>query len=232
MEDKKGPGPKKKVAVRVRSIDKTEEPVILDKKIEGTPVMTRTREETEEEKRGASGAYYGEASSPGKKLTPLSPEKQKQGKRDLGKIAPKDLSYYVTEKLKYRNAEVPDASAIEAIDNISRVIDSRKLTNTTNVKSAFEGAGRKKLLEEAGINEDKFNLLNKNGGLLQSALIRTNEKREDLGKSRVKSSSFVVGSTGATPPESKKITEDGIDKAVRLVKDNKGNVTTEMKVIK
>ena len=235
MEDKKGPGPKKKVIIR-KSLEKREEP-ISPEKIKGDWKLNWTPEELAERKKGAGeerGVKYGSA---GKKLTPLTPEEQAQSKKELGKIPEEKISSYVTgeDKLGYKGG-VQSNSALQLIDKFSEIADKNKITSPGGIKSLLEGPARKKILEQVGLNENQFNILagggneEKKQNLYYSILQQVNAKRKELDPLKATRSSFVVDKTeDVKTPESKKVVESKPDSAFIYVKDSKGNITKEKK---
>ena len=229
MENKKGPGPKKKVVIR-KSTETREEP-ISPERIYGEAKLNYSDAELAERRKGASGELQGlKYASIGKKLTPLTPEEQKQKTRDLEKMPSDQAGYYVDKTLEYKGG-VPTAAAITTINRLSEIADESKVTSPADVKSLFEGAYRKKALEKAGLNEESFKALTKQGSeegknnLYYSILQQVNAKRKDLGPLKAKQSSFVVDIPEAIKtPESEKVVENKPDSAFKLVKDNKGVV--------
>jgi hypothetical protein len=231
MEDKKGPGPKKKVVIR-KSTENREEP-ISPERIYGEAKLNYSDAEMAERRKGASGELSGTGlkyASIGKKLTPLTPEEHKEATRNLEKVKPEEASYYVDKTLEYKGG-VPTASAMTVIDRISKVADEFKPTSPADIKELFEGDYGKKMLERSGLNEESFKALTKQGSdegkknLYYSILQRVNEKRKDLGPLTAKQSSFIVDMPEAVKtPESEKVVENKPDSAFKLVKDDKGVV--------
>jgi hypothetical protein len=231
MEDKKGPGPKKKVVIR-KSTENREEPIAPDR-IYGEAKLNYSDAEMAERRKGASGELSGTGlkyASIGKKLTPLTPEEQKVATKNLEKMPSEEGSYYVDKTLGYTGG-VPTAAAITTINKLSEIADMAKVTSPADVKSLFEGAYRKKALEKAGLNEESFKALTKQGSeegknnLYYSILQQVNAKRKDLGPLKATQSSFVVDVPEAVKtPESEKVIENKPDSAFKLVKDSKGVV--------
>jgi hypothetical protein len=238
MEDKKGPGPKKKVVIR-KSVETRDASVPENPKESPAPEKTETDwklswspEEMKQKSLIASGATQGkEYTSVDKKLTPLTPEEQKEGKVNLNKLVGEDKGYYLRKVLSYKG-EAPTNEALEGIDNLAIIADKSGVTSPAQIKSLFEGDFKEKRLKEAGLTEEQFNRL---GGkdkqdLYYSVLQQVNAKRKKLEDLKAIRSSVVVEPTQKAPAPETKVVEDGIDKAVRLVKDEKtGVVRKQMK---
>jgi hypothetical protein len=241
MEDQKGPGPKKKILIR-KSVQTRDASMPEDAKESPTPEsewkLNYSDAEMAERRKGASGELSGTGlkyASIGKKLTPLTEEEQKEATRNLEKIPSDQAGYYVDKTLEYKGG-VPTASAITVINKLSEIADESKVTSPADVKSLFEGAYRKKALEKAGLNEESFKALTKQGSeegknnLYYSILQQVNAKRKNLGDLKAIRGSVVVEPTQKIPtPESDKVVENRIDSAAILIKDSKGKVRQEMK---
>jgi hypothetical protein len=234
MEDQKGPGPKKKILIR--KSPETREEIIVPEKIKGDGVINRSKEELEQEQLVASGRLPGlEYGSVGKKLTPLTPEEQKEGKVNLNKMGEEDKTYYLRKVLSYKG-EVPTNEALEKIDSLAIIADKSGVTTPAQIKSLFENEEFKvKRLKDAGLTEEQFNRL---GGkdkqdLYYSVLQQVNAKRKKLDPLKVTESFFIVDKPEIIKsPESEEVIENKIDSAVKLIKDGKGKVRQEMKDIK
>ena len=228
----KDPVPKKKVSVRLRPEKETEEPVVLDKKIEGDYKMLWSDKELDEGGKKYGGAVQGtKYASYGKKLTPLTPEEQKEETKKLGKIPEGKIGSYVQDEIGYKG-EVESGGALQTINALSKVADEKQVTSPADVKALFEGPYRKEALRKAGLNENQFNILTKEGSeegkknLYYSILQQVNAKRKNLPSAKQVKSSFVVDETEEVKAPEKKevILENPPDKAFKLVKDAKGNV--------
>jgi hypothetical protein len=197
-------------------------------KTEGDWKLSWTPEEMAQKKLIASGATQGkEYTSVNKKLTPLTPEEQKEGKVNLNKMGEEDKTYYLRKVLSYKG-EVPTNEALEKIDSLAIIADKSGVTTPAQIKSLFEDKEFKvKRLKEAGLTEEQFDDL---GGkdkkdLYYSVLQQVNAKRKELGDLKAIRSSVVVEPLETAPsPETEEVVEDGIDKAFKLVKDSKGAV--------
>ncbi len=223
--------PQKKVLIR-KSVETREEPVSPER-IYGEATLNYTPEEMEERRKLASGALSSQGikySSAGKKLTPLTPEEQKEAKKNLEKIPSEEGSYYVKDVIGYKGG-VPTAGAMQSINTLSEIADEKKVTSVEGIKELFEGAYRKKALEKAGLSENDFKVLSQQGSdegkknLYYSILQQVNAKRKDLGPLKAKQSSFIVGELEEMKtPESEEVIEDKPDSAFKRVKDSKGAV--------
>ena len=218
--------PQKKVLIR-KSPETREEPVSAER-IYGDGVINRSKEESDQYKLVASGALPGlEYGSVGKKLTPLTPEEQKEGKVNLNKMGEEDKTYYLRKVLSYKG-EVPTNEALEKIDSLAIIADKSGVTTPAQIKSLFENEEFKvKRLKDAGLTEEQFDRL---GGkdkqdLYYSVLQQVNAKRKDLDPLKAKQSSFIVGELEEVKtPESEEVIEDKPDSAFKRVKDSKGAV--------
>jgi hypothetical protein len=223
--------PQKKVLIR-KSVETREEPVSPER-IYGEATLNYTPEEMEERRKLASGALSSQGekySSAGKKLTPLTPEEQKEATRNLEKIPLDQAGYYVKDVIGYKGG-VPTDAAITTINRLSEIADEKKVTSVEGIKELFEGAYRKKALEKAGLSENDFKVLSQQGSdegkknLYYSILQQVNAKRKDLGPLKAKQSSFIVGELEEMKtPESEEVIEDKPDSAFKRVKDSKGAV--------
>ena len=126
---------------------------------------------------------------------------------------------------------MPTDAAITTINRLSEIADEKKVTSVEGIKELFEGAYRKKALEKAGLSENDFKVLSKQGSdegkknLYYSILQQVNAKRKDLGPLKAKQGSFIVGELeNIESPESEKVIEDKPDSAFKRVKDSKGAV--------
>jgi hypothetical protein len=205
-------------------------------KTEGDWKLSWTPEEMAQKKLIASGATQGkEYTSVNKKLTPLTPEEQKEGKVNLNKMGEEDKTYYLRKVLSYKG-EVPTNEALEKIDSLAIIADKSGVTTPAQIKSLFENEEFKvKRLKDAGLTEEQFDRL---GGkdkqdLYYSVLQQVNAKRKKLDPLKVTESFFVVDKPEIIKsPESEEVIENKIDSAVKLIKDGKGKVRQEMKDIK
>jgi hypothetical protein len=240
--DKKGPGPKKKILVRKST--ETREPYIADdpkesplpEKKYGEGKYNYSEEELQQRRDVLSGSVpHGEKyASAFKKLTPLTESESKEATKSLEKIPSEQAGYYVDKTLGYTGG-ASRAGAITEIDAAAKAVDPFKVTSIPGIRALWEGPQRKEMLRKSGLTEQSFAALTDNGSdkgitnFYYSTLQRVNERRKKLEELKGQQSSVSVQPNEKLPAPESKVVEDGIDKAVRLVKDSKGVVRKQMK---
>jgi len=244
MEDQKGPGPKKKILIRKSTI--TREPYIAeDLKEEKTPMemkfgdvrMDKTSAKEIEELKKSSGlrdVYTMES----KTLVPKTESEQYESKKSFEEMSPEDATYFLTEN-EFKGSDIPNKKALRLINRLAEIADKKGFTSPGQIE-----ANKEFLINESGkenpeykVDANIWDILNKQGKNLNKVIHRVNRSKKEtakapkyrLGSVRVDEP---IGEMKKESPESK-VVEDGIDKAVRLVKDEKtGVVRQEMKDIK
>jgi hypothetical protein len=244
MEDKKGPGPKKKILVRKST--ETREPYILDKtKEEKSPMEMKVGDarinptsEKEinllKEKQGLRDVY----SLEGKTLIPKSKIEQKRYEIGVENLSNEEAGNILKINEFKETGNIPSKKALGYINRLSEIVD--KNAEKMNLTDEAKLAGAKDfLIAESGkegsqykVDENIWKELNKDGRLNSVIMKYSRNKKEAAKAPKYRQGSVGVdepmGEMKKESPESK-VVENRIDSAVKLEKDSKGVVRKVMK---
>ena len=195
---------------------------------------TSQKELAEAQKGEGSRVMSAEYTQAGKSLAPKSKEQQAAHRKTFEQMSPTDADTYL-KKNEWAGGDVPAKTALRLVNRLSEIANEKGFTSPEQIQSAKD-----LLIKESGkesgeykITSETWDALNKKGNLHKVIHRVTRDKNEAVGPVKYRLGSVGVSeSTGAVKPdvaEGKKVVENAPDKAFKLVKDSKGNVTKEKK---